>query len=123
MVGIPRSLLDNPAVDMIKSIPSVREETVVLPGSEIGELATMARRHGRDWFVAVVSGAGARALSIAPTFLGTGRYTTLIVRDDPDNPAAVRVERGDRRAHEPLTVELREGGGFVARFTPAEADS
>jgi alpha-glucosidase len=116
--GHPRSLLDNPAVDMIKSIPSVWDETVVLPESEIGEVAALARRHGKDWFVGVVNGAGPRTLSIAPTFLGTGRYTSLVVRDDPDNPAAVRVERGDRHAPAPLTIALREGGGFVARFTP-----
>lgn len=121
--GHPRSLLDNPAVEIIRSIPSVWDETVVLPGSEIGEVVAMARRHGKDWFVAVVNGAGTRTLTIAPTFLGTGRYTGLVVRDDPDDPAAVRLARGDRQGQEQLTVELRDGGGFVARFTPAEAGS
>jgi alpha-glucosidase len=121
--GHPRSLLDNPAVEMIKAVPAVWDETIVLPGSEIGEVAAMARRHGQDWFVAVVNGASARTLEIATTFLGTGRYASLIVRDDPDNPAAVRVERGNTQAASPLTVGLRDGGGFVARFTPAEAGS
>ena len=40
----PRSILSNPAVDMIKSIPSVWDETIVLPPSEIGEIAVFARR-------------------------------------------------------------------------------
>ena len=35
----PQSLLANPAVEMIKSIPSVWDETIVLPPSEIGDLA------------------------------------------------------------------------------------
>src|SRR5262249_44541439 len=34
----PQSLLDNPAVDVIKSIPSVWDETIVLPQSAIGEI-------------------------------------------------------------------------------------
>jgi alpha-glucosidase len=121
--GHPRSLLDNPAVDVIKSIPSVWDETVVLPGSEIGEVAAMARRHGRNWFIAVVNGAGTRSFRIVPTFLGSARYTALIVRDDPDDPATVRIDRGTRGGQDELTVELRDGGGFVARFTPAEAGS
>ena len=60
--GHPQSLLDNPAVEMIKSLPSVWDETIVLPASEIGELAAFARRHGTTWFVAVLNGArGAHA--------------------------------------------------------------
>ena len=39
----PRNILANPSVDMIKSIPSVWDETIVLPPSEIGEIAVFAR--------------------------------------------------------------------------------
>jgi alpha-glucosidase len=52
----PANLLANPAVDMVKSIPSVWDETVVQPGSEIGEVAAFARRKGDTWFVAVING-------------------------------------------------------------------
>ncbi len=145
--GHPRSLLENPAADIIKSIPSVWDETVVLPGSEIGEVAAMARRHGKDWFVAIVNGAEARQLKITATFLRSGRYASLVVRDDTQAPpppprsgsdgaspkpddngdrataGAVRLERGDAGANDVLTIDLRPGGGFVARFTPAEAGS
>jgi alpha-glucosidase len=121
--GHPQSLLDNPAVEIIKGIPSVWDETIVLPGSEIGEVAAFARRHGRDWFIAVVNGAGARTIQVAPAFLGRGRYSSLIARDDPANAAAVRVERGEVRAQDTIAIELREGGGFVARLTPQESGS
>src|SRR5260221_9464341 len=40
----PKNILENPAVDIIKSIPSVWDETRVLSMSEIGELAAFARR-------------------------------------------------------------------------------
>jgi alpha-glucosidase len=119
----PQSLLDNPASELIKSIPSVWDETIVLPGSEIGEVAAFARRRGRDWFLAILNGTGSRMLRIAPAFLGAGRYSSLVVRDDPDNPAAVRVERGDARAQDTFTIDLRDGGGFIARFTPRETGS
>ncbi|MFB0535626.1 MAG: glycoside hydrolase family 97 catalytic domain-containing protein, partial [Anaerolineae bacterium] len=39
IVTHPQRMLDNPAVDIIKSIPAVWDATVVLPGSEIGKLA------------------------------------------------------------------------------------
>jgi alpha-glucosidase len=121
--GHPQTLLDNPGVEIIKSMPSVWDETIVLPGSEIGELAAFARRRGRDWFVAVVNGAGARTITIAPSFLGPGRYASLVVKDDPANAAAVRVARGRITAQDSITIELRDGGGFVARLTSEEAGS
>ena len=36
----------------------------------------------------------------------------------PDNPAALTIERGTAQAGEPITITLREGGGFVARLVP-----
>src|SRR6185436_10045375 len=52
----PYAILTNPCVDMIKSIPAVWDETNVLPGSEIGEVAIFARRTGTTWFLAVMNG-------------------------------------------------------------------
>src|SRR4029078_11297413 len=50
--GPPQRLLHNPAADILRAIPSTWDESIVLPPSEIGEVAVMARRSGRDWFVA-----------------------------------------------------------------------
>ncbi|MCI0746092.1 MAG: glycoside hydrolase family 97 N-terminal domain-containing protein, partial [Verrucomicrobia subdivision 3 bacterium] len=52
----PTNILSNPCAPMIKSIPAVWDETIVLPGSEIGELAAFARHNGTTWFVAVLNG-------------------------------------------------------------------
>ena len=43
----PESILASPAVDVIKSIPSTWDETIVLPGSEIGELVLSRAPQGR----------------------------------------------------------------------------
>ena len=45
--GHPQSFLDSPAVDIIRNIQATWDETIVLPPSEIGEVAVVARRHGR----------------------------------------------------------------------------
>jgi alpha-glucosidase len=117
--GHPQSLLDNPAVELIKSLPPVWDETLVLPGSEIGEVAAFARRRGRTWFVGVLNGAEARTLRIDLGFLGTGGYHALFVRDTPAEPGAVLVEHAAATAATPVTIQLRPGGGLIARFTTA----
>jgi alpha-glucosidase len=113
----PRVLLSNPAVEMIKAIPAVWDETIVLPPSEIGELAALARRKGDVWFVAVMNGPTAKALRVPLTFLGDGSYRSLFVRDQKDNPAAVQVENATQKRGDTLAIELSAGGGFVGRFT------
>ena len=40
----------------------------------------------------------------------------MLVRDAIDDPAAVRVEHATLRWEDDLTIDLRSGGGFVARL-------
>ena len=111
--------LENPAVDLIKSIPPTWDQTIVLPPSEIGQLAIFARRSGDTWFLAVVNGTEGRTLDVPLSFLGKGRYHAMIVRDDRNNPAAVEIERHKTfDSGATIHLELRAGGGFVARLTP-----
>jgi alpha-glucosidase len=114
----PASILANPARELIQDIPSVWDETVVLSPSAIGEVAAFARRSGQSWFVAVVNGPEARSLRLDLPFLGGGAYRSLLVRDDPAEAAAVKVETGTTRRGDVLTAELRAGGGFIARLNP-----
>ncbi len=114
----PASLLQSPAVDVIRSLPSVWDETSVLPCSRIGELAAFARRSGRRWFLGIVNGPAATSLRLPLVFLERGRYEARLVRDDPRDPAAPRLETADLRRVDTLAIEMPAGGGFVARFTP-----
>ena len=61
----PQSVLENPARDLIRTIPSVWDETLVLPPSAVGELAVFARRSGDRWFVGVLNGPNARSLQLS----------------------------------------------------------
>jgi alpha-glucosidase len=115
----PESILASPAVDVIKSVPSTWDETRVLTGSEIGELALFARRKGDVWFLAVMNGPGAQTIKLPLSFLSTGRYQSTLVRDDAPDGSTVRVEPGVHTQKDTITLELRAGGGFVGRFTPA----
>jgi alpha-glucosidase len=113
----PQSLLDNPAAELIKSVPSVWDETIVLPASRIGEIAAFARRRGTTWFVAVLNGPARCSISLDLGFLGAGRYDALFVRDTTDNPASIAIERSRVGRDEALRLELNAGGGFVLRLT------
>lgn len=112
----PRSILDNPAVDMIKRIPTTWDETIVLPPSEIGGLAVFARRNGNTWFLAILNGPTARDIQVPLKFLGAGSYETLTVADQPNDSAAVKMENLSCSSVDVLPVHLRAGGGYVARF-------
>ena len=115
----PKSLLENPAAEMIKSIPSVWDETHVLPRSEIGELAMFARRKGSIWFLVVLNGPNEKRLTMPFSFLTRGKYAAFTVADDLDNAAAVKLQRSNVTKSDSVELVLRAGGGFIARFTPA----
>lgn len=112
--GHPASLLSNPAVEMIKSIPSVWDETRVLPPSEIGELALFARRSGETWFIAAMNGPTERTVKVDLSFLPRRSYRALIVSDRLDDAAAVQVDTRD--VARSLNIPMRGGGGFIVRL-------
>jgi alpha-glucosidase len=112
----PKNILQNPAVELIKTIPSVWDETIVLPASEIGEVAAFARRSNKTWFLVVMNGPAPRSITIPLGFLGKGRREALLVRDRLENPAAVSIQRSTVTNANRLTIEMRAGGGFIGRF-------
>ena len=112
----PANMLSNPAVDVIKHIPAVWDETIVLPQSEIGELAVYARRKGNNWFVAVMNGKTPKKITIPLKFLKTGNYATTIVKDDGDNSASVLVDHKNYSAGDAIEINLVAGGGYIAEL-------
>jgi alpha-glucosidase len=113
----PRSLLESPAVDLIRSLPSVWDETRVLAPSEVGEAAVFARRRGSRWFVGVLNGTTPRAFDLDLSFLGRDVHRAMLVRDKGEDGAAVAVEERALSGRDRIPLSLRPGGGFVARFS------
>ena len=112
----PQTILSNPAVDVIKSVPPVWDETVVLPDSAIGELAAYARREGNTWFLGVMCGPQAKTIRVHLSFLGEAQYNAVFLRDSPTDDAKLEIEKSTHKRSDSLTVELRAGGGFLPRF-------
>lgn len=116
----PEMLLHDPAVrpalDVLKAVPSVWDETRVLEPSRIGELSVMARRKGRDWFLAVLTGdQGASLKHIDLSFLGAGSYR-LVRIDGPSARELSRSESKDVSRETRLNAELAPADGLVCWF-------
>ncbi len=60
----------------------------------------------------------ARQARIDLAFLTAGHYDALVVKDEPGEAAAVKVEKTAIARGAAMTVDLRAGGGFIARFSP-----
>lgn len=114
----PRRYLDSEARDVLMALPPTWDETIVLPGNEIGRLAGFARRKDDQWFVGVINGPTRRKMSIALEFLGDDDYRIIELADNPhQNDAFARREFPAKRG-DSLTAELRADGGYVAWIVP-----
>jgi alpha-glucosidase len=113
----PKNILENPAAEVIKTIPSVWDETFVLPMSEIGEMAGFARRRANNWYLGIMNGPNARTVKVDLGFLGKRRYRGILVKDQANDAGAVRIERMNTTHRNVIGIEMRAGGGFVARFS------
>lgn len=111
----PEILLNHPSVKdslpLIKQIPAVWDETIVLPGSEIGELAIMARRKGNDWYVGVLNGGERKTVEIDLTSINLSFDKAVLYRDAPEsipNPIAREYNIKDRHYSEVITPFITE---------------
>lgn len=109
-------MLSSPGRSFIESVPVVWDETVVLPESEIGKLAALARRKGDVWYLTVLNGEDARILDIKIDFLPKGNYRMEIATDSPDNRKQIEIKKIKIKSGQRLKESLVSGGGFVARI-------
>lgn len=109
----PEILLQHPAVKdalpLIKKVPSVWDETVVLPGSQIGELAAMARRKGDTWYIGVLNGGEKKKVKLDLSVLDIPIDEFVLYHDAPKNitnPIARGVNARDSHYSEVITPFL-----------------
>lgn len=110
-------MLSCPGRSFIESVPVIWDETVVLPESEIGRLAALARRKGDVWYLTVLNGEEPKMLDIKLDFLPKGKYKMEIASDTPGNRKLIEVKDSKVRSGQRLKEELMSGGGFVARIS------
>lgn len=115
----PSDSRDEPELKFFDDVYTVWDDTRVLEG-EPGEYATIARRHGDEWFLGTIANSPRQA-GISLDFLPRGRFIAEIYTDgDRSIPTRTKVkvtrERVTRKST--LTFELRRNGGAAVRIVP-----
>jgi hypothetical protein len=102
----------SPVALLLQNIPPVWDETIVLPQSQMGQTAVLARRKGTEWFVAGMNAGTARNWDLPLTFLTPGvTYQANYIRDSSSIP-----ESGVVSSTNVLAVTAAVEGGIVAWF-------
>jgi alpha-glucosidase len=109
----PRSYGRSPGRPLLRAVPTVWDDTVLLGGYP-GEWAALARRAGRDWFLGVINGDAARTVELPLDLLGPGNYRATTYRDGASGtivPAPATFAASDT-----LQLDLPPGGGWAAHL-------
>lgn len=109
----------NPALQFIKELPAVWDETIVLPQSKIGKTAAFARRAGDKWFLAVINTEPGQ-LRFQADFLPKGEYTMTLLEDSRQEDHLFTVSKAKIKSSDSFPVTLSENGGAVAIFEKTE---
>lgn len=105
----------------ISAVPATWDETRVL-SARVGDHVSIARRHGREWYVGSVTGWRANELEIPLDFLGSGEFVAEIYSDAPDAgeyPKHTSIEERRVNSSTRLKVKMAPGGGQAVRIRPA----
>lgn len=114
----PAHYLANEATNVLRALPPVWDQTIVLPQSEIGKLTAFARQRGSQWFIGVFNDSTPRQEKISLNFLGKGKYRLVELADNADrNDVFVQTVKTVTRK-DALSISLRNVGGYVAWLVP-----
>jgi alpha-glucosidase len=118
----PGAYEGQPELPFLSAVPASWDETRVL-NAKVGEYITIARRHGKDWYVGSIAGWHGATLDIPLEFLGAGDFKAETYSDAPDasvHPMKTVVEQKSVNKATTLKAVLASGGGQAIRITPAK---
>jgi Glycoside hydrolase 97/Glycosyl-hydrolase 97 C-terminal, oligomerisation/Carbohydrate binding module (family 6) len=108
----PTTMVNHPFASLVRNIPATWDETIVLPQSSIGQVASFARRKDAKWFVGVMNNTTARTLNIPLGFLPAGKNFSARTINDSSTSFQSSMVTSDTS----LSVTLAASGGFVAEL-------
>ncbi len=114
----PRNILDNPACNFIKNMPTVWDETIVLPFSEIGKKAAFARRKNKCWYIGILNGYEKNEVKLKLNFLDQKQYSLTQFKDVSEQSNAYSQDKTKTDRNETLIIKLNKGGGYAAVLSP-----
>ena len=119
----PESAKDFPnALAFLKNLPSVWDDIRFIDGNP-DEFAIIARRKGKDWWIAGINSGTAHTAHLELDFLKPGSYSSTLYQDEPATAHASSVTETRIAAtpitfdaKTPLTITLAPNGGFGLRI-------
>jgi alpha-glucosidase len=117
---VPSIYVNDPSFQFLRDAPTSWDGTKVLAGDP-GEFITIARRHGREWYLGSITNWTPRDLHLSLSFLGGGAYRAEIYADAVDsgeNPKHISIRKQTVRDSDTLSLRLAKGGGCAIRFVP-----
>lgn len=115
--GKYQDFIGNPSEDLLRHLPSTWDQTIVLPGSEIGKTVGFARRKGQEWYIGVVNGSDPVTLPVELSFLSEGQWQADIFADITDNPASFGRQTVIVTSKDTISGVMSKRGGYVVRVT------
>jgi alpha-glucosidase len=118
----PGAYEGQPELPFLSAVPASWDETRVL-NAKVGDYITIARRHGKDWYIGSIAGWHGATLDIPLEFLGAGEFKAETYSDAPDagiHPMKTVVEQKNVNKATTLKAVLASGGGQAIRITPAK---
>ncbi|MED9913755.1 MAG: glycoside hydrolase family 97 C-terminal domain-containing protein [Acutalibacteraceae bacterium] len=102
----------------VSPLPVIWNETHVLPGSKIGEIAIFARRSGNRWYAAVFNGSQSeRKINLPFSFLKDGaKYEAEIYTDNLTDQRGYNKVKISVTSADSADIAMRPSGGFAAVF-------
>jgi alpha-glucosidase len=127
MAENPAYLFDNTnlsqIIPFIRNLPVTWDETIVLPGSDIGKIAAVAKRKNNDWYIVAVNGENrSKVFAVNTAFLSANRvYEATLINDAGAQPRQLgTTNMGGVRRGTIQTIRLQANGGFVIRLLPQQ---
>lgn len=105
-----------PMLPLLKAMPPVWDETVVLPESSISSMAVLARRSGAEWYWIVLNGSTSDEVVVNTEFLGSGIWMAYCIMDDLNDPQNVICYKKTITSGEEWSIDVRSNGGAVIQF-------
>ena len=115
----PDNYLASAGIEVIRTLPTVWDETIVMDGSGFGELVVFARRNGNEWYAAGINGYAdkGQVYDLDLSFLGKGNYEAFICKDNVQADSyPIETEKRNVKAGDTLKMPMLASGGFVIRF-------
>lgn len=103
-----------PVIPLLRELPVIWDETIVLEGSVIGESAIFARRKGAEWYIVAINGTKSDTkVLLKPSFLKEGaKYEATLITDKKEQEG-FRKEEFIIRQEDQKDIVLKPNSGMV----------